>query len=156
MGITLADLRKKLTDKQQKFCREYLKNYDFNATQAYINAGYNPKSARSNASRLLQNEYVQAYLKEIVKEDEEKDIADISEITKFLSKVLRGEVKDTVVTAQGLKEAKTMVKDRLKASELLGKRYGMFVDVHEVTDKRSKIDELIEQIDGLKEKKDKK
>ncbi|MEO0885204.1 MAG: terminase small subunit [Cyanobacteria bacterium J06648_10] len=51
-----------LTDLQESFCREYL--VDFNATAAYLRAGYKCKSttAERNASRLLRNAEVQAYL----------------------------------------------------------------------------------------------
>ena len=43
----------KLTAKQQRFVDEYL--IDLNATQAAIRAGYTPKYANTNASKLLQN-----------------------------------------------------------------------------------------------------
>ena len=46
-------MAKKLTDKQEAFCDEYLK--DFNATQAAIRAGYSEKTARSAGQRLLTN-----------------------------------------------------------------------------------------------------
>lgn len=49
-----------LTDKQKCFCEQYL--LDFNATAAYIRAGYTGKAAEVNASRLLTNDKVQAYL----------------------------------------------------------------------------------------------
>ena len=49
-----------LTPKQQRFCDEYL--VDYNATQAAIRAGYLKKSARVQASKLLTNTNVQAYL----------------------------------------------------------------------------------------------
>ena len=44
----------KLDNKRhERFCLEYVK--DFNATQAYIRAGYSPKGAKSSASELLAN-----------------------------------------------------------------------------------------------------
>lgn len=49
-----------LTDKQQRFCEEYL--IDLNATQAAIRAGYSPKTANEQAGRLLVNVSVQQYL----------------------------------------------------------------------------------------------
>jgi phage terminase small subunit len=49
-----------LTDKQQRFCQEFLK--DFNQTQAYIRAGYAAKGATAHAARLVANGNVQAYL----------------------------------------------------------------------------------------------
>jgi len=51
-----------LNDKQQKFVREYL--VDFNATQAAIRSGYSPRTARNQASDLLAKPDIQALLKE--------------------------------------------------------------------------------------------
>jgi phage terminase small subunit len=47
----------KLTPKQSLFVREYL--IDLNATQAAIRAGYSPKTAQEQSSRLLSNVMVQ-------------------------------------------------------------------------------------------------
>jgi phage terminase small subunit len=49
-----------LTDQQEKFCREYL--LDFNATRAAIAAGYATKSAAAQGSRLLTNEKIAKFL----------------------------------------------------------------------------------------------
>lgn len=53
----------KLTDKQELFAREYLK--DLNATQAAIRAGYSEKTAQEQASRLLSNVMVQSRISEM-------------------------------------------------------------------------------------------
>lgn len=50
----------KLTDKQRRFCEEYL--IDFNATQAAIRAGYSEKTAKSQGQRLLTNVDISAYI----------------------------------------------------------------------------------------------
>lgn len=50
--------KKKLSQKQRIFVKEYLAN-KFNATQAAIAAGYSEKTAKSQASRLLTNVNVQ-------------------------------------------------------------------------------------------------
>ena len=47
-----------MTPKQEAFVREYL--VDLNATQAAIRAGYNPNTAKEQASRLLTNVNVAA------------------------------------------------------------------------------------------------
>ena len=49
-------MEKTLTDKQIKFCVEYL--VDLNATQAAIRAGYSEKTATSKASTLLAEVYI--------------------------------------------------------------------------------------------------
>lgn len=56
----------RLTDKQRKFCDEYL--IDLNATQAAIRAGYTENYANTNASKLLQNTTVSQYIGERQKE----------------------------------------------------------------------------------------
>lgn len=54
-----------LTDKQKRFCVEF--TTDFNATQAYLRAGYqcSRKAAESSASNLLRNPKIQAYLSQL-------------------------------------------------------------------------------------------
>ena len=42
---------KKLTDKEEKFCNEYV--IDFNGTQAALRAGYSQKNSRFTAARML-------------------------------------------------------------------------------------------------------
>ncbi|EKN6369225.1 terminase small subunit [Yersinia enterocolitica] len=56
----------KLTDKQELFAREYLK--DLNATQAAIRAGYSEKTAQVQSSRLLSNVMVQQRVGELAAE----------------------------------------------------------------------------------------
>lgn len=66
-------IKKKLTNKQQKFCKEYLK--DFNGQEAYFRAGYSVKSkkaAKTNASKLLTNANLKLYIEILQKEAEEK------------------------------------------------------------------------------------
>ena len=47
-----------LTPKQERFVTEYL--VDLNATQAALRAGYSPRTAPQQGSRLLKNVHVQA------------------------------------------------------------------------------------------------
>ncbi len=125
----------RLTAKQKRFCDEYL--IDLNATQAAIRAGYSPKTAAASAARLLRNVKVQEYIAQRMAEKESELIADQDEVLKYLTSVLRGEsrAQEIVVegTGEGCSEARTMEKapsekERLKAAELLGKRYALFTD----------------------------
>jgi phage terminase small subunit len=54
-----------LTEKQEAFCREYLK--DFNATQAYKRAGYrgSGSTASTEGAKLLHNPKIQAFLSQL-------------------------------------------------------------------------------------------
>lgn len=67
-----------LTDKQQKFCDEYL--VDLNATQAAIRAGYSEKTAHSIGNENLIKPEIQNYIKE-------KQIA-LSESTKITTEMV--------------------------------------------------------------------
>jgi len=119
-----------LTDKQQIFADEYLK--DTNGTRAYKVAYPNVKkdsTARANASRLLTNANVKTYVDEQLEKMHSKRTADAQEVLEYLTKVMRGEETETVATAKGLyKDIELSGKDRIKAAELLGKRHALFTD----------------------------
>lgn len=51
-----------LNEKQKRFADEYL--IDLNASAAYIRAGYSPNHSNANASKLLQNKAIRAYIDE--------------------------------------------------------------------------------------------
>lgn len=55
-----AELEKRLTERQKRFVLEYMRNGG-NGTAAAIAAGYSPRSAKGQASRMLTYEDVQAY-----------------------------------------------------------------------------------------------
>ena len=60
----------KLSDKQQRFCEEYL--IDLNATQAAIRAGYSENSAHAQGPRLLANDSVAQEIDRLKAERSEK------------------------------------------------------------------------------------
>ena len=122
-----------LNDKQKLFYNEYL--VDSNATQAAIRAGYSKKTAYSQGQRLLKHVEGKKYMTELMEEKESKLIADQDEVLKYLTAVLRGESRSSVVVVEStgdfMSEAREMQKapdekERLKAAELLGKRYSLF------------------------------
>ena len=81
-----------LSPKQSKFCIEYVK--DYNGRQAAIRAGYSPKTASEQASRLLTKVNVQ---KEIARREsriENKVIISKDKILRELSKVGFSNVSD--------------------------------------------------------------
>ncbi len=147
----------KLTLKQQRFADEYI--ISGNATEAAIKAGYSEKYANTNASKLLQNTTVKAYIDERLKELSDKKIADQQEVLEYLTSVLRGESSSEVVViegqGEGVSRAKPMQKapdekERLKAAELLGKRMGLFKEKVELsTDEPSKkLSDIMDQLGG--------
>ena len=123
-----------LTTKQKRFCQEYL--IDLNATQAAIRAGYSEKSAYSVGQRILKNVEVKKYIVEQVERLKNEKISSAQEVLEYLTSVMRGEQKEQVplmyYDKQILEEKSASIKDRLKAAELLGKRYALFTEKLEV------------------------
>lgn len=145
-------MEKKMTEKQQRFCDEYL--IDLNATQAAIRAGYSEKTAGVIAAENLKKPSICEYIEKRIAEKKAALIADQNEIMEYLTAVMRREKKEAVVVTlqtktekwvtdeatgklkkQTVTEEKPAVVDipaRLsdanKAAELLAKRYGMLTD----------------------------
>lgn len=125
----------KLTAKQQRFCDEYL--IDLNATQAALRAGYSAKTAYRTGADNLKKPQIQAFLGARMKEKESELIAGQDEVLRYLTGVMRGETQAEVIVVENVgdyrSEARAVQKapdekERLKAAELLGKRYGLFTD----------------------------
>ncbi len=140
-----------MTGKQRAFCKEYAKT--MNVTQSAIKAGFSETYARSKAYRLLDNEEIKAYIGKITEEALKKDVADVNEISMFLTSVLRGKEKESVVVVSkwdGVRTVKKSVsaKERIKAAELLGKMYAMFTDNVDLGDSKVVI---VDDIDNAKE-----
>lgn len=121
-----------MTEKQKRFADEYL--IDLNATRAY-KVAYpsvkNDATAAAAASRLLNNVNIKNYIDERLDEIKTEKTADATEVLETLTAILRGEVTEQVPLlcgdgCQKLAPKGTAVKDRLKAAELLGKRYALF------------------------------
>lgn len=125
----------KLTVKQKKFADEYI--ISGNATQSAIKAGYAKKTACSIGPENLRKPQIKAYIDERLAQIDDAAIAKQEEVLKYLTSVLRGQSASEVVVVEGIgdgaSEARTVtkapdVKERLKAAELLGKRYGLYTD----------------------------
>lgn len=120
-----------MTDKQKRFCDEYL--IDCNATQAAIRAGYSPKTAYSIGEENLKKPELKTYIDERLEQLHSEKIADAQEVLEYLTSVMRGEHTEQVLRLDGdgvqvVDSVQTPTRDRLKAAELIGKRYGMFKD----------------------------
>ena len=136
-----------MTEKQKRFCDEYL--IDLNATQAAIRAGYSPNGINKRVSRMMANDGIQEYIKKRLAEKEDALIAKQDEVLQTLTRVLRRQEMDTVVVTckerrsgydengkkvivekevPQLVQVPTRVSDLNKAAELLGKRYGLYAE----------------------------
>ena len=113
---------------------------DLNATRAYKAVYKNCKkdeSARVNGSKLLTNTNIKNYINERLEEISSQKTADAKEVMEYLTSVMRGESQAEVVVVEGTGDGCSKAvrinknpdeKEKLKAAELLGKRFGLFVD----------------------------
>ena len=144
-----GEVMPKLTEKQKRFCEEYL--IDLNATQAAIRAGYSSKTASRIAIELLNKSHVSEYLNGLMKHRSQRTeitaervlqelaaiaFSDRTELAKVSS---MGTVEFTPTDSlpdnakkviAGIEEGKYGTKitsyDKVKALELLGKHIGIF------------------------------
>jgi len=105
----------KLNAKQKAFAEHYAGN----ATEAAIKAGYSPKSADVTGARLLGNVRVQTAIKARENTESRLRIASRQQRQEFWTKTMENR--------------RVSMKDRLKASELLGKSEGDFLERHDHT-----------------------
>lgn len=117
--------------RQKRFCDEYL--IDCNATQAAIRAGYNDSTAYSQGQRMLKNVEIKAYIDEALEKIHSEKTADAQEVLEYLTAVMRGQHTEQILQLVGegvqqITNIEVAAKERLKAAELIGKRYSMFKD----------------------------
>lgn len=117
--------------RQKRFCDEYL--IDCNATQAAIRAGYSPKTAKVTGAKMLTNANLKAYIDEQLERIHNEKTADAQEVLEYLTAVMRGQYTEQTLQligdgVQKIADIDVSAKERLKAAELIGKRYGMFKD----------------------------
>ena len=130
MDIDMLSSKSGLNNKQLRFVMEYLT--DSNGKQAAIRAGYSPKTAEVQASRLLSNVKVKAAVAEGQKFLQEK--------TETEAEWVRRRLKEE---ADDRSEFSTHA-GRIRALEILGRINGIFEK-----DNRQKTDPLRDLLAGL-------
>lgn len=132
--MTLSNSQK-LTIRQKAFADFYIELG--NATEAARRAGYSDKTVRAIGAENLTKPSIKTYIEERLKQIDDERIASAAEVMKYLTAVLRGEETEEVVVVEGIGEGwsearnvtkEISAKERLKAAELLGKRYALFTD----------------------------
>jgi phage terminase small subunit len=117
--LTTSNKKYEMTEKQKKFADEYMKTG--NHMQAYRNA-YNchdkrPSDTSALSNKLLRSRKIREYIestRQINALAEATNVLDIKQIRGFWTDIIRN--------------CEMSVKDRLKASELLARSQGMFLD----------------------------
>jgi phage terminase small subunit len=143
----------KLTEKQERFIDYYIETG--NATEAARRAGYSEKTAKQIGSENLTK--LDFFIKKRLKELEDVRIAKADEVLKHLTSAIRGEIEEEVVVVESIGDGESRAriikkqisaKERIRAAELLGKRYALFtekldVDVDVGTEK---LDSILKQL----------
>jgi len=112
---------KRLTAKQETFCLEYVQTG--NASEAYRRAydadRMKPETVHRMAHALLKSHKVTARIEDLRKDIEENAIADAKARQRWWTKIMY--------------DGTAGMKDRLKASELLAKAQGDFIERREIS-----------------------
>tara|TARA_R110000751_G_scaffold53987_2_gene116425 strand:+ start:523 stop:1113 length:591 start_codon:yes stop_codon:yes gene_type:complete len=150
----------KLNARQEAFVREYM--VDLNATHAYIRAGYSEKGASVCSTKLIAHASVQAAIQIAMKEREERTRITMDQVLKYWADLaftpmdelfdqgpdgtlipksfndMTGRAKRCISELKsqfdkdgaGWQSIKRL--DQLKASEMIAKHLGMFIERREV------------------------
>ena len=139
----------------QIFADEYIIN--LNATQSYLKAypeaTYN--TARTEGSKLLAEPNIKNYIDEQMAKKQDERIMKQDEILMLLTSIARGEQTEQTLQlcgdgCQELVDKGISAKDRLKALELLGKRYGTFAE-KVIVDVDKEKEEALKNLSGMLE-----
>jgi len=167
--MTNKETDEKPTRLQQRFCKEYV--IDFNGTEAYLRASgmANRKSASVQASKLLKMPKVDSFIKAYAQEQLgplEKDLLGNvkfwieirDKVDEHVGAVVSlHEVIDLIEDEDLIKEIQNLTKhsipdarvaDRIKASEMLAKYRSMFVE-HKTVDVTAAVT-IVDDIKGNK------
>ncbi|WP_369436370.1 terminase small subunit [Lysinibacillus fusiformis] len=128
-------IERKLNPKQQAFADYYIELG--NVEQAAIKAGYSKAYARGNAHKLVANVSIKKYIEKRMEELKSERVADQQEIMEYLTSIMRGEQTEETLRgigegAQTIDDIDVSAKDRIKAAEMLGKRFAMWTDKQEI------------------------
>ena len=166
-----------LNEKQKRFVSEYI--VDLNAKQAAIRAGYSPKGAEPQASRLLSNAKIQTEIAKAMEDREKRTGITQDRVLAELSAIAFAKATDYVEVDEdglvkikptanlteeqkkaiaGIKEGANGVEiklvDKTKALEMISRHLGLFRDKLDVNIESSeKLDDIMSQLggDGLEE-----
>lgn len=127
-----------LTEKQKLFAELY--STGLSAKQSAIQAGYSSKSVGTNTTKLLNNPKIKQYILDLTEPKHSALIAKSDEVLIYLTSVLRGTSRTKVLTGEKDEngeyiryERTPSEKERLKAAEMLAKRYGLLTEKVELS-----------------------
>ena len=109
------DNEPKIKPQFKLFAINYVGKCCGNAEKSAIAAGYSKNYARGNSHKLLARKDVKAYIEYLQKNtDNSRDVMELKDLREFWTKIM--------------KDSEQSTRDRLRASEYLGKSIGAFND----------------------------
>lgn len=130
--------------KQECFCREYV--IDSNGAAAAVRAGYSERTAKEQASRLLTNANVQAYISQLRLDIQERNKITVDEIVTELANMFRVDPKDIYEedgTVRNLSDMTRDVRFSIKSIQITEQRLGeegMIIETKRKVELYSKLD----------------
>ena len=138
-------MSEKLTLKQEKFVQNLIKG--MSQREAYRNAYNNNKTKDeiidTRACELFKNSKVKVRYDELLKRLEDKAIMSAEERMKWLSKVIKADIKVEREYDNEVKEYDPYMSDRLKAMDILNKMDGQYTTKIEGNISVEKIEDLL-------------
>jgi phage terminase small subunit len=120
----------KLTEKQKRFADYYIETG--NATESAIRAGYSEKTSAEMGYENLRKPHIKEYINIRLEELSANRIMKADEVMVMLTSIARNEEQEDVVvfseSGPQITQKGMSAKDRLKALELIGKRYTLWTD----------------------------
>ena len=116
-----------MNDKHKRFADYYIETLDIADSYKRVYGDMTTEKASASGCRLLKNVKVKEYIEKAMLSKDNERIASQDEVLEFLTKTMRGEIKDQL----GLE---TPVKERVRSAELLGKRYEIFTEKVKVSE----------------------
>lgn len=127
-------MKDKLNARQKKFAEYYAQSG--NTVQSAIKAGYSENYANTNACKLLENDRVSEYIKELTAKAQQDRIITAVERQAILSDIAKSKDEETP--------------NRIRAIDTLNKMTGEYLNKVEVSGtlkaEQSKLDDLIKQM----------
>lgn len=124
-----------MNEKHKRFADYYIETLDIAGSYKKVYGDMSTEKASASGCRLLKNVNIKEYIERNLMEKDKERIADQNEVLEFLTKTMRGEVKDQL----GLE---TPVKERVRSAELLGKRYEIFTEKLKVAEVPKIVDDI--------------
>jgi phage terminase small subunit len=139
-------MESKLTDRQDRFCLEYI--IDLNATQAAIRAGYAENSAMEQGHQLLQKTSVLERIKDLKESRSKRTQITADRVIRELAKIGFANIQDYIKTGNEAKDFSKIsrrhaaVISSIKVTEIAGADFSKTTTEFKLHDKLSALEKI--------------